>query len=67
VSVALALGQLAEAMGLLEDAGDDATPGVYLALARTRGLLIRAAAAEAARVPQAHYTPITAEKVEQNS
>jgi hypothetical protein len=66
-NIALAIGQIEEAMGMLDAAGDDATPGVHLVLARVRGLLVRDIAASAARVPLAHYTPITAEEVERNS
>ncbi len=67
MSIPLALGQIEEAMGLLEDAGTDATPRVYEALALAREYLALATASPVARVPVAHYTPITAEEVERQS
>ncbi len=63
-NIALALGQIEEAMGLLEDAGTDATPRVYEVLALAREYQVQAIAEYAARVPVAHCTPINAEEVE---
>ncbi len=69
-NIALALGQIEEIDGLIEDAcfvGDDARLlAVRKALARVREYLAEAATADAARVPIAHYTPVTAEEVAQS-
>jgi hypothetical protein len=71
VSIALALGQIEEAMGILEDPWPDAAAtdilAAYEALVLARQYLAEATAAEAARVPVALYAPITAEEVERNS
>ena len=60
MSIALAIGQIEEAMGMVE-AGNRS--GALLALAIARTILTAATAAEAARV-HASTTPITAEEVE---
>jgi hypothetical protein len=71
MSIALALGQLEEAIGVLET-----DPSSYRALLqdrvtalaalyRLRTFLLQATAAEAARVAVALYTPITAKEVEE--
>ena len=62
MSIALALGQIEEGIGMLEDY-PGRPPGLYQVLERTRNFLLQAAAADAARVPLALYTPITAEEV----
>jgi hypothetical protein len=66
MTIALARGQIEEAMALLEDAGSAAPPGLYAALVRARDFLAQAAEMSAARLPMAHYTPmpITTEEVE---
>ena len=75
MSIALTLGQIEEAIGMNEvmrslvpeDAiGTDAHVAIVnqrLALLRARDYLAAAVAADAARVPVAHYTPITAKEV----
>jgi hypothetical protein len=75
VSIALALGQIEEAIGLNEVmrglvSEDSIGTDVYVAIVNQRLALLRArdylaTAAEAARVPVAHYTPITAKEVEE--
>lgn len=64
MSVALALGQVEEAMGILDDGRDDCCQRSCEALVRARNFLLQAITADAARVPLAHYGPITAEEVE---
>jgi hypothetical protein len=64
-NIALALGQIEEAMGLLDDGFPNYRLRAAEVLMRTRRLLLQAAAEDDARVPLAHYTPITAEEVEQ--
>ncbi len=79
-NIALALGQIEEAMGQVLDAYQaliasrirdepvmDLLDHASLALMRAREFLDHATAAEAARVPVAFYTPITAEEVERQS
>jgi hypothetical protein len=61
-SIALALGQVEEAMGALDDGLPDCRPRAVEALVRARNLLLQATASAAARVPIAHYTPISEEK-----
>ncbi len=41
-NIALALGQIEEAIGMVEDAGTDATPGLYVVLVRARDFLLQA-------------------------
>jgi hypothetical protein len=66
MSVALALGQLEEAMGRLKDSDGYYCPiDAYDALVRVRELLAQEITASAARVPVALYTPITAKEVEE--
>jgi hypothetical protein len=59
MSTALALGQIEEAMGMIEEGNRS---GALLALAVARALLEAATAAVAARVPVAHHAPITDEE-----
>jgi hypothetical protein len=63
-NIALALGQIEEAMGMVEAGNRSAA---LLALAIARALLEAAIVSESARVPLADFTPITAEEVERNS
>ncbi len=58
-NIALALGQIEEAMGLIEDPPFLYPEAAYQALVRARDFLAEASAADVARVPVAHYTPIT--------
>ncbi len=63
MSIALALGQLEEVRGLLIESPYPTPPGTYAALERAMVFLDQAIVASAARVPVAHYTPITVEEV----
>lgn len=69
MSIAMARGQVDEAMRLLEDCRrDDWRVGLaYKAIERARDFLAAASAAGAARVPLAHYAPITDEEAKESS
>jgi hypothetical protein len=60
MSVALALGQVEEAMGALDD---NDRQGCCDALVRARNFLRLAAVVADARVPVAHYTPLRREEI----
>jgi hypothetical protein len=63
-NIALALGQIEEAMGLLDDGFPNYRLRAAEVLMRARRFLLQAAAEDDARVLVALHTPITAREVE---